>query len=991
MILLALRSYSKRSSTRTMSHETKTVIDLTSDGEDGPQNTSIENSFVSLTHNTSIYNDRSGNMDQDPKRSKRMRRRKRRKQAGYASGVVTLDNDALTIVIDDSDDDGEEEKQKQNNGKPKAAAMDMRKPPPGTSVSLPATQRVDGYISFSSSNNSVGSGFAATSSSSSLPTVPAVAAAAAASTNESFHESSQADNAYDQDFFLAMKLQADLNGEDGRKPAAAESPSNNRDHASELLARKMQAEYEAYLATNDSNDCICLDEDDRKPAARDIPPIRSPTDLDEQLARQLQEKLDEEAKAETQKRKSECKEAMTTTTTGKAFLLVESIIKLVGDFVAELPDQLKNQFDVIAKDDLFFLAEKFIDQQKAFQQAGVPCHVSLGFHYTSKKNVDSIRTTGLLSKPERETSNVDAGRYNGSALGEGIYTADDSVSSMTYGDTGLLVARLSGVESNRPYQQGQGDDNSVHSVRGNGGSWLVLKSASQCLAILQFAQTFGPFLCKDFGACIEGHEQLDIHELFVRVARLMEDTFRAGNPLPLLKSPNRTTENMIKMYCNSLLSSGRFPLPSFTSNRRVSTSTSSASWNTPILKYVPRYPTNGGPAPTASSNVPSWIMAPTLTHGIGTSTGAGTGFGSNNTVAGGNILPSIPGLPSVPNFNQGATNPPTNPYGGGISFASSVPNRFIAPHASNTTALSIPNPASSPTVSRGRIRTSSTAAGRFTGINAPSTSPGFQNLSIANPSSQSIAIPPVQGLQIRQRISVPTIPSAPRSMSRKRSSTSPSSSRKSRVRTSSTSAGRFKGPHYNHVYTSPDSLVTKDESCYTNFPSVTRDECAICLEDGVSNAVKLKVCGHIFCKPCIDLALKSLKTCPSCRLPVMEPQGPMPSGVMHIVNTTEIDPNAHISIRYELKGTKQKSYHPHPGKRHRSKNLTAYLPPTDEGRAVLKRLEYAFMHGLTFYVSNNNMVEASISHKTSATGTHGFPDPNYIQKVNTQLDNAGVP
>ena len=114
MILLALRSYSKRSSTRTMSHETKTVIDLTSDGEDGPQNTSIENSFVSLTHNTSIYNDRSGNMDQDPKRSKRMRRRKRRKQAGYASGVVTLDNDALTIVIDDSDDDGEEEKQKQN-------------------------------------------------------------------------------------------------------------------------------------------------------------------------------------------------------------------------------------------------------------------------------------------------------------------------------------------------------------------------------------------------------------------------------------------------------------------------------------------------------------------------------------------------------------------------------------------------------------------------------------------------------------------------------------------------------------------------------------------------------------------------------------------------------------------------------------------------------------------------------------------------------------
>ena len=40
----------------------------------------------------------------------------------------------------------------------------------------------------------------------------------------------------------------------------------------------------------------------------------------------------------------------------------------------------------------------------------------------------------------------------------------------------------------------------------------------------------------------------------------------------------------------------------------------------------------------------------------------------------------------------------------------------------------------------------------------------------------------------------------------------------------------------------------------------------------------------------------------------------------------------------------------------------------------------------------NQVTWTSIHHKTSLHGgIHGFPDPNYISNVNTELDNLGVP
>ncbi len=72
-----------------------------------------------------------------------------------------------------------------------------------------------------------------------------------------------------------------------------------------------------------------------------------------------------------------------------------------------------------------------------------------------------------------------------------------------------------------------------------------------------------------------------------------------------------------------------------------------------------------------------------------------------------------------------------------------------------------------------------------------------------------------------------------------------------------------------------------------------------------------------------------------------------------------------------------------------------------DGQALLKRLKYAFLHGLTFTVGtslttgrDNQCTWASIHHKTSRSGgvrSHGFPDADYFNNCNAELDALGVP
>jgi hypothetical protein len=80
---------------------------------------------------------------------------------------------------------------------------------------------------------------------------------------------------------------------------------------------------------------------------------------------------------------------------------------------------------------------------------------------------------------------------------------------------------------------------------------------------------------------------------------------------------------------------------------------------------------------------------------------------------------------------------------------------------------------------------------------------------------------------------------------------------------------------------------------------------------------------------------------------------------------------------------------------------TAFLPASAEGDLLLKRLEYAFLHGLTFTVGTsismgtpNVVTWASIEHKTALTGGakyYGYPDSSYVELCHASLSSLGVP
>lgn len=113
----------------------------------------------------------------------------------------------------------------------------------------------------------------------------------------------------------------------------------------------------------------------------------------------------------------------------------------------------------------------------------------------------------------------------------------------------------------------------------------------------------------------------------------------------------------------------------------------------------------------------------------------------------------------------------------------------------------------------------------------------------------------------------------------------------------------------------------------------------------------------------------------------------------------------------------QKTYHVSPGKPFASASWKAYLPYNEQGVKLLRRLQYAFLHGLNFTVhASSTTVQngedtyftgwASIPHKTCprrpTSVTEGsledishchdsFPDPFYVDRCNQELDRLGVP
>lgn len=181
-------------------------------------------------------------------------------------------------------------------------------------------------------------------------------------------------------------------------------------------------------------------------------------------------------------------------------------------------------------------------------------------------------------------------------------------------------------------------------------------------------------------------------------------------------------------------------------------------------------------------------------------------------------------------------------------------------------------------------------------------------------------------------------------------------------------------------------------------------ECPICLEK-IRNPKLLEICGHVFCKECIDQCFIIKKECPLCKQSYGLQIGNQPVGRMRNkrldINLPGFDSSIKtIQIEYSFDGGIQGPEHPNPGVPYSGILRKAYLPDDSQGRHVLSLLERAFQQRLIFTIGqsrtngrDNVITWNDIHHKTNISGgpTHfGYPDPNYIQRVTYELASKGI-
>ena len=195
-----------------------------------------------------------------------------------------------------------------------------------------------------------------------------------------------------------------------------------------------------------------------------------------------------------------------------------------------------------------------------------------------------IRTHGLMTAAESQSSNVTAGSHNGAVFGDGIYTANNGTNFRGYGDCGIIVCRLQGktvrvTGSLSPSQLEDvntviGDKRALFGGMNMGSSsmnnndsdgWpnddtnheVVLRSSKQCLPVVRFDEEIrskkqGRELIRYIKYSLQqilekrlnsGHEKSDIRKLpLVRPAPISSASIMggavAGASFPLPPSSN---------------------------------------------------------------------------------------------------------------------------------------------------------------------------------------------------------------------------------------------------------------------------------------------------------------------------------------------------------------------------------------------------------------------------------------------------------------------
>jgi len=185
----------------------------------------------------------------------------------------------------------------------------------------------------------------------------------------------------------------------------------------------------------------------------------------------------------------------------------------------------------------------------------------------------------------------------------------------------------------------------------------------------------------------------------------------------------------------------------------------------------------------------------------------------------------------------------------------------------------------------------------------------------------------------------------------------------------------------------------------------TAETCSICLEemtDEDTEIIQLPDCkGHCFHKECIGESLNHNPKCPLCNKVFKIHVGNQPYGIMK-ENYLSLSLEGYenypiIEITYIIPEGIQKEEHYNPGFYYSGTIRKAYLPDNDEGKDILRRLKIAFQKRLIFTIGTslttsqeNSVVWNGIHHKTNLQGAHGYPDPEYLGRVKSELENFGI-
>jgi hypothetical protein len=170
--------------------------------------------------------------------------------------------------------------------------------------------------------------------------------------------------------------------------------------------------------------------------------------------------------------------------------IAENALKFVGSvltMVNDLSQMEGSQVEPIDADDLFCMTMRTLSLQLAFHVDGKPTTVDLGYHYTTKGNLGTIRSSGLMNMQERVAHGLPAVQNNGNKYGQGIYTATNPCAwHGRYGEIGLIVARLRGTNTDFDPKCANRTHDSVTIHRGHCRECVVLATSEQCMPILQF-------------------------------------------------------------------------------------------------------------------------------------------------------------------------------------------------------------------------------------------------------------------------------------------------------------------------------------------------------------------------------------------------------------------------------------------------------------------------------------------------------------------------